>query len=356
MTQATTVAGSNTSIPAVDWNTALACARVVGRGGPAVSMATATAAVNELRDVSRDAIGMVANYTKLECDPSITVDVVDRYRWVEANVDGLSQLLSRYEPANGNTTGNVTAASRLAGAQAGVVLSYVASKVLGQLEPFGTDKGRLFLVAPNIVEVERKLRLPTTEFRLWVAIHEATHLAQFSGVPWLRDHFIHLIDNFFSARDSEDTSVGQMRRALATAADDARNRKPSRSGGALLEAVVTDEQREALTQLQNLMTVLEGHAEATMDAVAETEIDDLDLLRRRFDHRRHHPGPMQRLIRQLLGLEGKIQQYARGRAFVDHIVKDAGVDGFNRIWNTPDNLPTDEEIGHPEQWMERINP
>ncbi|QSB05052.1 zinc-dependent metalloprotease [Natronoglycomyces albus] len=357
MTEATTaIIPSRAAIPALDWNTALACARVLGRGGPSVPMATATAAVTELREVAAESVGMVSEYTRLECNPLVPIEVVDRYRWVEANVDGLSALLRRYEkPAEGGEGSNpITAASRLAGAQAGVVLSYVSSKVLGQLEPFATESGRLLLVAPNVVETERKLRLPTTDFRLWIAIHESTHLAQFSGVNWLRSHFLHLIDNFFAADDESDRSVSQMRRALATAADGVRGRNSS--GTSLLQAVVTDEQRDALNQLQNLMTVLEGHAEATMDAVAQTHIRNLDLLRRRFDHRRHHPGPVQRLIRQLLGMDGKIQQYARGRAFVDHAIAEAGIDGFNRIWNTPDNLPTEDEIGRPQQWLQRINP
>ena len=60
--------------------------------------------------------------------------------------------------------------------------------MLGQFDPFHDPDGRLLLVAPNIVHVERELEADPTDFRLWVCLHEETHRVQFTAVPWMRDH------------------------------------------------------------------------------------------------------------------------------------------------------------------------
>ncbi len=78
--------------------------------------------------------------------------------------------------------------SRVTGAEVGLLLGFLASKVLGQFDPFHAPSGRLLLVAPNIVHVERELGVDPADFRLWVCLHEETHRVQFTAVPWMRDH------------------------------------------------------------------------------------------------------------------------------------------------------------------------
>ena len=54
--------------------------------------------------------------------------------------------------------------------------------------------GRLLLVAPNIVSIEREPDVEPADFRLWVCLHEETHRVQFTGVPWMQDYFRSLVD------------------------------------------------------------------------------------------------------------------------------------------------------------------
>ena len=121
-----------------------------------------------------------------------------------------------------------------------------------------------------------------------------------------------------------------------------------------MSAVTSPEQREAISQIQALMTLLEGHAESVMDGVGRTAIDHVALLRRRFDRRRANPTTLQKFVRQLLGLDAKMRQYAAGRRFVDHVVAAHGVTGFNRVWEHPANLPTETEIDRPDLWIARV--
>ena len=77
---------------------------------------------------------------------------------------------------------------RVTGAQTGAVLAFVSSGILGQYDPFGPNGGELLLVYPNVIAVERQLRVLPADFRLWVCLHEVTHRVQFRANPWLADH------------------------------------------------------------------------------------------------------------------------------------------------------------------------
>ena len=65
-------------------------------------------------------------------------------------------------------------------------------------------------------------------------------------------------------------------------------------------------------------------------------------------------GPLDRVLRRLLGIEQKMQQYADGRIFVGGVVDRVGMDGFNRVWESPETLPRIEEITDPAPWVARV--
>jgi uncharacterized protein (DUF2342 family) len=50
-----------------------------------------------------------------------------------------------------------------------------------------------------------------------------------------------------------------------------------------------------------------------------------------------------------------MKQYQQGSAFVQEIVQQAGMAGFNRVWTSPATLPTKEEFTHPASWLERVD-
>ncbi|THV41320.1 zinc-dependent metalloprotease [Glycomyces buryatensis] len=349
---------ANQMLPSVDWRTAASCSRAFTGGGPRLSRAGAIDVVADLHLHARTAIDLVTDYTGLTPAVQARVEVVDRARWSDINIAGFRRLLSDLGAVQPETE-SASAAAKVTGVQAGAVLAFLSSRVLGQFETFSTDHGRLLFVAPNVVEVERRLRLPTREFRLWIAVHEAAHLTQFTAVPWMSGHFHGLIRTFFDAAEPEQSSTAQfgraVRRAVAASSNDpAGSPEGELPGVDILAAVTSPQQREAISKIQALMTLLEGHAESVMDGVGRTSIDHVGLLRRRFDRRRANPSPIQRFLRQLLGLDAKLRQYAAGRRFVDQVVAAHGVSGFNRVWEDPSHLPTEAEIDHPERWSARV--
>ena len=86
----------------------------------------------------------------------------------------------------------------VSGAQFGAVLSWMSTRVLGQYDLLLTDgdpqdQDVVYYVGPNVVAMEARYGFDPREFRLWLALHEVTHRCQFTGVPWLRDHFVSLV-------------------------------------------------------------------------------------------------------------------------------------------------------------------
>jgi coenzyme F420 biosynthesis associated uncharacterized protein len=342
----------------VDWDLATATAGALSKSGPHVSFAEAAEVVAELRRCTDEAAGHVLEFTQLQ--PHVAhppVRVVDRKDWAAVNVAGLKHVISPLvsQIAGDREPGAFTAAvgSRLTGVQAGTVLAYLSGRVLGQYEVFSTDPGVLLLVAPNIVEVERKLQAPPQDFRLWVCLHEVTHRTQFTAVPWLRGHFLGEVQAFVDASQAGGAQVlERVRHAVAALSDAVRN---PQSRTSVLDLVQTPGQKAVLDRLTALMTLLEGHAEFVMDGVGPEVVPSVEQIRSRFNQRRESGNPIERVLRKLLGIEVKLRQYAEGRKFVHTVVDRVGMRGFNRIWNSPLTLPRLAELTDPDAWVARVH-
>jgi coenzyme F420 biosynthesis associated uncharacterized protein len=255
--------------------------------------------------------------------------------------------------------------SRVTGALVGVLLAYLSGKVLGQYELFlppangRTRLGRLSLVAPNIVGAELQLGVNPRDFRLWVCVHEVTHRTQFTAVPWLRSHVQAEISAFLAASDLDPSAMLDRLRAVGDVArDNLRRRRDGESDKepalSLIEAVQTPEQREILNRLTAVMTLLEGHGEYVMNGVGPEVITTVEEISRKFGERRRGQNPADRVVRKLFGLDMKARQYAEGAAFVKAVVDRVGMTAFNKVWTSPNTLPTKAEIADPPSWMSRV--
>jgi coenzyme F420 biosynthesis associated uncharacterized protein len=349
----------------VDWDLAGRTARRLMGPGPQTTRDEAEAVVRELHEAAATAVAHVQELTGLRPvagGPVPEVAVVDRPGWVDANTSGMSALLDPLVDAlaerQGSRPGPLATAigSRATGVQAGGVLAFLASRVLGQYEVFGSG-GRLLLVAPNIVDAERKLGVDPSDFRLWVCLHEVTHQLQFTGVPWLRGHLEGEIAQFVEATDlSPEALRERLQDLLRSIGDAVRGGEGDDEGGQGLLALIRDpEQRAILDRVTAVMSLVEGHAEFVMDGVGPEVVPSVQTLRKRFAQRRKGRGPLDRVLRRLLGLEQKMKQYADGRTFVGGVVDLVGMEGFNQVWSGPENLPRIEELTEPARWVERVH-
>jgi coenzyme F420 biosynthesis associated uncharacterized protein len=336
---------------AVDWRFAATVGVRLARPGPPSTDYTRRQAIDELTSAAAKAEPPVRDVTGLITNGVVpAARIVDRPDWVRAAAESMRVMTNGTEEPRGFLTGRIT------GAQTGAVLAFVASGILGQYDPFaGAKEGCLLLVYPNIIAVERQLQVAPSDFRLWVCLHEVTHRVQFTANPWLSEYMSQALG--LLTRDvGED--IGQVVNRLA---DFVRNRgagQPDANSSGILglvRAIQSEPQRQALDQLLVLGTLLEGHADHVMDAVGPVVVPSVATIRRRFDERRHRKQPpLQRLLRALLGLDAKLSQYTRGKAFVDHVVGKVGMERFNAIWSGPDTLPLPAEIEDPQRWIDRV--
>jgi coenzyme F420 biosynthesis associated uncharacterized protein len=348
----------------VDWDLAGRTARRLGRPGPATTRADAAAVVRELQECAATAVAHVEGLTGLAPAPGAPTPVtavVDRPGWVDANTAGMAALLDPLTEAlqerSGSSPGAVARAvgSRLTGVQAGAVLSFVSTKVLGQYEVFGTG-GRLLLVAPNIVEAEQKLGVDPHDFRLWVCLHEVTHQLQFTAFPWLHRYLEKQVQEFVQASDLDPAVLRDRLRDVVASLSDAVRGTPVEGDapGGLMALVADPAQQAVLDRVTAVMSLVEGHAEFVMDGVGPDVVPSVRTLRKRFGQRRKGVGPVDRVLRRLLGLEQKMQQYADGRRFVAGVVERVGMEAFNTVWTSPGTLPRKEELTDPQRWVDRV--
>ncbi|WP_198347499.1 zinc-dependent metalloprotease [Nocardia terrae] len=335
----------------VDWSVAARTGAALVPAGPRTSRYSAEQAVAELASASVRAEGPVREVSGLD-DGSVVPDalVVDRPGWIRAAAESMSQLTGSGVDAGapGKFVG------KPAGLQAGAMLAFLSTAILGQYDPFTGPDGTLLLVAPNIMAVERALGVPPSDFRLWVCLHEVTHRVQFSSAPWIADYMRRNVEVLGEAGDEP---LADMLARLAEAVQARRRGEEDPAGGVigLLRATQAAPQREALDRLLMLGTLLEGHADHVMDAVGPAVVPSVTRIRAAFDQRRKRPAnPIQRLLRALLGMDAKVAQYVRGKAFVDAVVDTVGMERFNTVWTEPETLPRTDEIGEPQRWVSRV--
>ena len=368
----------------VDWSLAVSTATRLVRSGPEVSREEAGAAVAELRRHAASSERHVREFTGMGSPVGGTpVLVVDRPGWIRANVAGfrtiITPLTDRMQARRADLPGGAAlgvVGGKVTGLEVGMLLAFMSSRVLGQYETFApaeipadlstldeqhpTPPGQLLLVAPNIVQAERELEVDPHDFRLWVCLHEETHRTQFTAVPWLRDHIEAEIQAFLAETDIDPTTLLERLReavgSLPGVGGAAPGADEDSGAGGLMDVVQSPAQRAILGRLTAVMSLLEGHADVVMDGVGPQVVPSVAEIREKFQQRRAKgAGRLDQVLRRLLGLDAKLRQYQDGAVFVRAAVDAVGMEGFNRVWTSPNTLPTKEEIHNPAAWVARIH-
>lgn len=335
---------------AVDWGFAASVGQRLARPGPPSTDYTRRQVIENLASAAKAAEPPVREVTGLHTEGVVPdARVIDRPEWIRSAAESMRAMTGGTDKPRGAISGRIT------GAQTGAVLAFVSSGILGQYDPFN-EGGALLLVYPNVLAVERQLRVEPADFRLWVCLHEVTHRVQFTANPWLSGYMSQALGVLTTDGNDDLTQVVSRLAEFARGRGNSSQTDPNSAGIlGLLRAVQSEPQREALDQLLVLGTLLEGHADHVMDAVGPVVIPSVATIRARFDERRNRKQPpLQRLLRALLGIDAKLSQYTRGKAFVDHVVDRVGMARFNTVWTSPDTLPRPIEIEYPQRWIDRV--
>lgn len=369
----------------VKWGVAASTARTLASAGPRMSTTEAIPIVEDIRAKAAASVEHVHRISRIEAARELRdseVLVVDRAGWATAAVNGFRHMLGpSLQHSLGQRFGeDLPLTLRLGGygvgAEMGSLVAFLASHVLGQYDPFSVTPtapgGRLLLVAPNIVQVERELTVDVDDFRLWVCLHEQTHRVQFAAAPWLRDHLSGLIGELTDGLVSAPQTLGARLKRLREPADaagqsteqtqgEASTTTPapapapkSSEGSGLLGLITGPAEREALSRVTAVMSLLEGHANVVMDGVDASVVPTVKTIRQRFTARGEDRSALQKLVMRAIGMGAKARQYKDGQAFVQAAVDAMGMEGFNVVWQDASHLPSEAELHAPQEWIARM--
>jgi len=300
--------------------------------------------------------------------------VTSREGWVDANLLAFDRLLrplldkfddedsekGRFSQAVAPVWGPVSDAvgPKVAAAQMGSLLGWMSGRVLGQYdllvleEEKPEDQDWVYYVGPNILNLERRYGFPSREFRLWIAIHECTHRAQFTAVPWLNDYFLSLVNELMDAVDPDPAHLIE---TIKQTVQDKRNGVETDVGsGGLSALLASPEQKETLAKMTGLMSLLEGHGDITMDRAGKDLIPSQPRFARVLSARRRNASGPAKFFQKLIGMEAKLAQYEEGEGFVKGVEAAGGPELFARVWEGPEMLPNIAEVRDPNLWIERV--
>jgi coenzyme F420 biosynthesis associated uncharacterized protein len=342
----------------VDWNLAERVGLALAGQGPQWEGTD-----EELRVESERAAQLVRRYTGLKPRARLPeAELVGRAEWARVNLAtfremsaGIEEQLGERLSVSGNSRGlPATLTSAAAGAEVGLAVGYLAQRVIGQYDVAligPTRAPRLLFVGPNLSAARARLDVDRDLFLRWVALHETTHAVHFASVPWLRDYIGGIAKELFEGAALE-VSPGELLGKLVRM--NPRELVRSVAAGDLARLLLPEPQRRQVDRLLATMTLVEGYAEHVMDAVGDQLDPGYAELRRRLDRDRERRGLLDSIVSRLLGLEMKMAQYRRGKAFADAVVRTAGIKALNRAWDSPESLPSPEELDTPDEWVERV--
>jgi coenzyme F420 biosynthesis associated uncharacterized protein len=352
---------ARTTPEAVDWGLAEKVARRIAGREPIATSYLGVSLQRDFAEVTVQAEAAVTELTGLRPPTAAVATVLDRGGWVDANVASMRHLLAPFSDRVGARMASSPVAPigrRVAGAELGFLLGYVAQRVLGQydlLVPEDSSNGisddAVYYVGPNILGLEKRFAFRPRDFRLWIALHELTHRAQFTGVPWLRPYFLGLVSELMGGMEPDPK---RLMAAVVRAVDEMRQGRNPIDEGGMVSLFASAEQRETLAKVQALMSLLEGHGNAVMNRLGADLVDGQARMARVLSARRNARGATA-LVQRLLGLELKMKQYEVGEAFVDAVEREAGFHAIDAAWQSPDLLPTLDELTAPLTWLARVD-
>jgi coenzyme F420 biosynthesis associated uncharacterized protein len=353
----------------IDWSTAQKVGELVA-GSPAPGGIRAA----EVEPLAQGFAQRVSDYSGLPLTSELPpLEAVDRSAWIAANLQTMKPLLAPLaeQPLGGGRQGGLlsgplrAASGLVLGAQVGALTGLLSQRVLGQYELSlldGSTSPRLLLLAPNLAQAARSLGVDRDELVLWVTIHEITHAVQFSGAPWLREYLGGMLKELIDGLQVTlaPGALGERRRSgrggwdLIPDLDELREMIAKARGGELLRLTLGEDRWQLVERMQSAMSLIEGHAEHTMDAVGAEFLPSLPRLRRAMNRRRESRGLPWRVLERLLGLELKLRQYETGRRFCDAVVAEGGKAALALVWQRPDTLPDAAELMEPARWFARV--
>ena len=202
--------GKNMQEDFVDWNLARRVAvRAVG-SEPYTAPFHRRGLDSCFAEFTEQAEALVADCTGLRSQSGPARSrLISRVEWIDANIASFQRMLQPISSKLSDRADKMTAplARRVSGIEFGFVLGWMSKRVMGQYDLLITEDDNadeqdiVYYVAPNVLALENRYAFNSAQFRLWLALHEVTHRAQFTGISWMRSHFLKHVQGLMNSMD-----------------------------------------------------------------------------------------------------------------------------------------------------------
>ncbi len=346
----------------VDWALAGRVGRRVAGSDPLVNSYLSFSLVEDFSELTRQAEVLVAHHTGLRAPGVARAAVLDRREWLDSNLASMRNLISPIlQKVKPSPSGFSPLQQRVTAAEIGFLLGWISTRVLGQYDILVPEESEdnpnrlggdaVYYVGTNVLLLEKNFAFRPRDFRLWIAIHEVTHRAQFLGVPWMRSYYTGLVEQALGEIDPDPRALRAALGRVVTAIRQGQN--PLTDGG-LAALFATPKQQEIMKKIQALMSLLEGHGNRVMNELGREHVAGQARMARVLDARRSRRGAAT-IFSQLIGLDAKMRQYEVGEAFVKAVETAAGPRALDSAWRGPEYLPTVAELTAPDLWLARVS-
>ena len=360
----------------MDWRTSLNMARSLVPPGPRVGRASARALVSTLRsqtewasDVARELSGLPAS-----AFDGINVRVVDRRRWVGEAACAIEEVSPPQLVGGG---AKVSAASALGMAAA---LTYGATKLTSHVTM--SSPAQVVVIAPNVASTELSTQVDAVDYRRWVLLRSTLWAAQFGAAPWLPGYIRELVAELLTS--AADAGHGMSLPRLIRAARDtdpiaeadaplpvkaarwaprgytlAGDATPVGTGDDVGEDLLSSSEsvaacRHAVDQLARLSGLMSAYQRVCLERVTPQMLPSVNRILAQV----LAPSATDLLVRALgrsLGLGPVAFHSARSRQLLRLAYQNGGVELVNRIFESPQNLPSGAEFADATAWVERMS-
>lgn len=234
--------------------------------------------------------------------------------------------------------------------QLGQAIGGLASEVVSLSDiGFPLAEGRSAMLPRNVEEFGEGLDIPEQEIVIYLAVREVVHARLFHATPWLRSHLIDLVTRF-----SREIHIDMERiEGLASQIDPT---DPTAMQEALGSGVFmpeqTAEQKAVLNRLETVLALIEGWVDV-VTVRATSNLPAAAALSETIRRRRASGGPAEHAFAALIGLELRPRRMRDAAAFWERVEQRRGLEDRDGLWESPELLPTDEDLDDPESYESR---
>ncbi len=205
------------------------------------------------------------------------------------------------------------------------------------------------LVEANIAAFAEEIDVDISQVRIYLAAQELAHLALFERAPWLAAQVETALTRYAQGLKVDTSQIEEMASSIdpSNISDLSDN---IRQG--LFNPPTTDEQKRALTTLENLLAVIAGWVDVVVFAASD-KLPAREQIREALRRRRATAGPAEKTFSTLVGLQLNPRRLRDAAALFAYLESQGGAEARDNVFTHPDLLPTTEDLDDPLGYSER---